>query len=63
VPAVGNVRLTVPDDAVKLAALAGEPDVMNVMLCWVELLSLVHVTVPPRVIDTLGGENENTAVP
>ena len=41
---------------------AGDPAVENVTLCTV-LLPFDHVTVPPRVIATLAGENANTALP
>jgi hypothetical protein len=42
---------------------AGEPTVENVTLWAVVPASFVHVTVPPRVIVTADGVNENVADP
>ena len=43
--------------------LAGDPVDENVTLCTTVLLSFVHETVPPLVMVTLAGENENEAEP
>jgi hypothetical protein len=56
VPTLSNVRLFEPD--VKLPMLAGDPWVVNVTVCAIPA-SLLHVTVPPFVIVTDDGENED----
>jgi hypothetical protein len=60
-PVLLNVREAVP--VVMLPTFEGAPAVENVTLCATVPASFVHVTVPPFVIVTLPGENENTAVP
>jgi hypothetical protein len=61
-PTVSKVRLEVPD--VKFPMLPGAPAaVANVTLCGVVPASLFHVTVPPFVMVTVDGENENVAEP
>jgi hypothetical protein len=59
---VGNARLELPD--VKLGTFSGAPDAgENVTLCATPPPPFDHVTVPPTVIVTVDGLNENTADP
>jgi hypothetical protein len=59
---VSNCRLALP--VTRFPTFDGAPAVdENVTLCAVVPASFVHVTVPPFVIVTVDGANENTADP